>query len=180
MGWSQRSNTYNFRVPEALLFSKFYKNTYRVHSKLLNLPAEQTITNSIAQATSPAIVVKSNFPADVMLIDLVGKMHPSPHTFILSGIDVFSRYLFAAPLMKCDANLVVKALNSTFLRHSYIPSTKICDLGTPFTSELMRELANLLQIQLKHCTLKHAQTIGLLERIHAFLKQILRINENQN
>ena len=26
-----------------------------------------------------------NFPADVLLIDLLGKMHPSPYTFILSG-----------------------------------------------------------------------------------------------
>ena len=43
----------------------------------------------------------------------------------------------------------------------------------------MSELANLLAVELKHCTLKHSQTIGLLERNHAPLKQILRINENQ-
>ena len=63
-----------------------------------------------------------NFPADVLLIDLVGKMHPSPYTFILSGIDVFSKYLFAVPLMKGDADIVARALISIFLKHSYIPS----------------------------------------------------------
>ena len=120
-----------------------------------------------------------NFPTDVLLIDLVGKMHPTPYTFILSAIDVFSKYLFAVPLLKGDADLVARTLVSIFLRHSYIPSTIICDLGTAFTSHLMSELAQLLEVQLKHCTLKHAQTIGLLERNHAPLKQILRINENQ-
>ena len=43
----------------------------------------------------------------------------------------------------------------------------------------MSELANILEVELKHCTLKHAQTVGLLERNHAPLKQISRINENQ-
>ena len=71
-----------------------------------------------------------NFPADLLLIDLVGKMHPSPYTYILSGIDVFSKYLFATPLMKGDADTVARAIVSIFLRHSYIPSRIICDLGT--------------------------------------------------
>ena len=44
----------------------------------------------------------------------------------------------------------------------------------------MSEWENLLEIQLEHCTLKHAQTIGLLEKNHVPLKQILRINENQS
>ena len=105
-------------------------------------------------------------------------MHHFPYTYILSGIDAFSKYLFATPV-KGDADIVARALVSIFLRHSYIPSRIICDLGTAFTSELMSELANLLEVELKHCTLKHAQTIGLLERNHAPLKQILRINENQ-
>ena len=81
--------------------------------------------------------------------------------------------------MKGDADLAAKALTSLFLRHSYTP-TRISDLGNAFTSEQMSELANVLEKQLKHCTLKHAQTIGLLEGNQAPLKHILRINQNQS
>ena len=49
---------------------------------------------------------------------------------------------------------------------------------TAFTSELMSELANLLEIQLKNCT----QT-GTNKRVtwkHAPFKQVLQINENES
>ena len=95
------------------------------------------------------------------------KTHPSPYTFILLRTDVFSKYLFATPLIKDDADII-----SIFLRHTYIPSQIICDPGTAFTSHLMSELATSLEIKLKHGILKHAQTIGLLERNQAPLKQI--------
>ena len=75
-------------------------------------------------------------------------MHSSPCTYILSGIDVISKYLFAKPRIKGDADIVARALVSTFLRHEYIPSRIICDLETPFTSELMSELANKLEVEL--------------------------------
>ena len=82
--------------------------------------------------------------------------------------------------MKVTTDLLARALTSIFQRHSYTPTTIICDLGTAFTSELMSELADLMELQPKHCTLKHAQTKGLLEKNHAPFKQILRINENQS
>ena len=43
----------------------------------------------------------------------------------------------------------------------------------------MRELATIPETQLRHCTLKNAQTIRLVEKNHAPPKQILLINENQ-
>ena len=93
-------------------------------------------------------------------------------------MDVFSRYLFAVPLSTASAQAVAQALVNIFLRHSYIPRLILTDLGTVFTSNLFKELTQLLQVKLKHASLKHAQTIGLLERSHAALKRTLRINEN--
>ena len=126
------------------------------------------------------VASERNFPADTLQIDLVGKLQASPHSFILTAIDVFSRYLFAVPLTKGEADNVAKALISIFLRHSYIPRMIICDLGTAFTSTLMTALTSQLEIQLKYCTLKHAQSIGLVERSHGPLKHILKMNANEN
>ena len=77
------------------------------------------------------------------------------------------------------AETTAKALVSIFMRLSYLPKIIPSNLATAFTSNLLAELAQLLQIRLKHATLKHAQTIGLLDRGHAALKRVLKLNENE-
>ena len=117
-----------------------------------------------------------SFPGETMQIDLVGRFPPSRgYTQILTGIDVFSRFLFAVPLRKVDAPSVAQALMNIFLTHTYIPFTIITDLGSVFNSELIKELTKLLEIQLQVATLKHAQTIGALERQHLKLKHFKNI-----
>ena len=59
-----------------------------------------------------------NFPEDLFEIDLVGKMPGSQFKFVLAGIDVFTRYLFALPLRSADAESGAKALTSIFFRHA--------------------------------------------------------------
>ena len=49
---------------------------------------------------------------------------------------------------------------------------------TAFTAELMTELAKTADIHISHATIKHAETIGMVERSHAKLKKILKINVN--
>ena len=60
-------------------------------------------------------------------------------------------------------------------KHAYLPTTLISDKATAFTSHVIKEVAGVLGITLKHATTKHAQTIGLLERSHASIKQSLKI-----
>ena len=50
------------------------------------------------------------------------------------------------------------------------------DKGTAFTSQLMTELMQASGIKIHQTTLKNAQTIGMVERIHQKLEQILQIN----
>ena len=60
-------------------------------------------------------------------------------------------------------------------KHAYLPTTLISDKGTAYTSHVIKEVAGVLGITAKHATTKHAQTIGLLERSHASIKQTLKI-----
>ena len=60
-------------------------------------------------------------------------------------------------------------------KHAYITTTLISDKGTAFMSHVIKEVAGVLGITLKHATTKHAKTIGLLERSHASIKQTLKI-----
>ena len=64
--------------------------------------------------------------------------------------------------------------------HSYIPETILSDLGTTFVSELFHEFTKLLEVQLKQASLKHPQTVGVVERSHSALKQILKLQTNEH
>ena len=120
-----------------------------------------------------------SFPGDMLQIDLVGPYKSPVYKYVLTGIDVFSKYLFAVPLTSASADTIARELVKVFFTHSFIPRTILSDLGTSFTSELMHELTALLEIELKHASLKHAQTIGNVERAHAALKRILKLQTNE-
>ena len=118
-----------------------------------------------------------NGPEDVLEIDLVGELPRSNgYSHILTACDYFSRYLFAIPIRKPDTKSVVNALLDIFTKHAYVPKHIITDKGSAFTSEVITELMNKAGIKISHATIKHAQTIGMIERSHQRLKQVLKIN----
>ena len=64
-------------------------------------------------------------------------------------------------------------------KHAYLRTTLTSDKGTAFTSHVIKEVAGVFGITLKHATTKHAQTIGLLERSHSSIKQSLKIETGE-
>ena len=112
-----------------------------------------------------------------MQIDLVPELPPSGgYENIVTAMDVFSRYLFAYPTSNQDATTIAKVILNIMTKRAYLPTTLISDKGTAFTSHVIKEVAGVLGITLKHATTRHAQTIGLLERSsHASIKQSLNI-----
>ena len=86
-------------------------------------------------------------------------------------MDVLSRYLFAYTTANQDAKTIAKVLINIMTKHAYLPKTLISDKGTAFMSHVIKEVAGVLGITLKHATTKHAQTIGLLERSHASIRK---------
>ena len=119
-------------------------------------------------------------PEDAMQIDLVPGLPPSGgYENIVTAIDVFSRYLFAYPTSNQDAKTVAQVRINIMTKHAYLPTTLISDKGTAFSSSVIEVVAGVLGIILKHATTKHAQTIGLLERSHASIKQALKIETGE-
>ena len=119
-------------------------------------------------------------PEYAMQIVLVPGLPPSGgYENIVKAIDVFSRYLFAYPTSNQDAKTVAKVINKIMTKHAYLPTTLISDKGIAFTSHVIKEMAGVLCITLKYAPTKHAQTIGLLERSHASIKQALKIETGE-
>ena len=147
-----------------------------------NLPSCSTLKRVTKKQLHPPLQPISSeklFPGDMMQTDLVGPFQSTIYKYALSGIDVLSKYLFAVPLTSAHAGTVAKALFSVIFQHSYIPTKILSDLGTSFVAEIIQELAKLLKIQLEHASLKHPQTMGVVEGSHAALKRILKHNTGE-
>ena len=119
-------------------------------------------------------------PEDALQRDIVPFDKPSGgYTAIITAMDVFSRYLFTYNVIRTDAPTVARVLVDIMTRHAYLPTTVITDKGTQFMSEVMADATRTLSIQLRHATTKHAQTIGILERCHASLKESSKISTGE-
>ena len=115
-------------------------------------------------------------PEDAMQIDLLPNLPTSGgYQTVMTAIDVFSRYLFAYPLIEATATNVAKVIIDNMTKQSYLPTTLITDKGSAFTSTIIAEITQILGITLKCATTKHPQTIGKLERTHASLKTNLKM-----
>ena len=163
-------NRKRLEVVNKALYRKFFDNTGRVlKAKPVN---PKRLIPPLEKIYDPC-----NGPEDILEIDLVGELPCSNgYTHILMACDYFSRYLFATPIRKPHTKSVVNALLQIITRHAYVPKTIITDKGTAFTSSIITELMKTAGFQIEHATVKHAETIGMVERSHQKLKQILKIN----
>ena len=111
-----------------------------------------------------------------MQIDLLPDLPPSGgYEDIITAIDVYSRYAFAYPVSNPTAVNTAKVIIDIMTRHAYLSTLIITDKGSVFVSQVRHEVAEILGINLKHATTKHAQTIGVLERPHATIKTSLKM-----
>ena len=119
----------------------------------------------------------SNGPEDLLEIGLVGPLPTSNrYTYILTAVDKISKLMFATPLRRFDAQSVVKGVMLIFTRHAYVATTIMTDKGTAFTAEAVKWTMESAGNSLKHATVKHAQTIDMIEHTHQKLETLLKTN----
>ena len=109
-------------------------------------------------------------------IDLVGPIHPvsdAGNRYIVTLIDLATRYPEAKAVPNIETVTVAEALIDICSRVG-IPREVLSDMGTQFTSDLMREISRLLSIKQKFCTPYHPLTSGAVERWNGTLKQMLK------
>ena len=115
-------------------------------------------------------------PEDLMRIDLLPELPPSGgYGNIITAIDVFSRYAYAYPVSNPRALNTAKVIIDIMTRHAFLPSLIITDKGSVFVSQVIHEITEILGINLKLATTKHAHTIGVLGRAHATMKSSLKM-----
>ncbi|XP_022095014.1 uncharacterized protein LOC110981615 [Acanthaster planci] len=115
-------------------------------------------------------------PFKRIAVDLVGPIHPvtdQGNRYILVVVDYATRYPEAVALPRIESERVAEALLEVYSRLG-IPQEILTDMGTQFTSEVMREVGRLLAIKQLTTTPYHPMCNGLVERFNATLKKMLR------
>ena len=91
-----------------------------------------------------------------MQIDLVPGIPPSGcFEKSVPPLNVFSRYLVAYATTNQDAQTIAKVIFNNVTKLAYLPTTVISDKGSAFMSHVIKEVAGVLGITLKHATTKH-------------------------
>ncbi len=109
-------------------------------------------------------------PFQVWEVDLYGKLPPTPqgNSFILTAVDMFSKYVVAIPIANKDALTVATALFHLFCTYG-VCHTLISDQGSEFTSKVTAELCRLLGISQQFTPSFVHHCLGACERTHATL-----------
>ncbi|XP_059146787.1 uncharacterized protein LOC131934712 [Physella acuta] len=108
-------------------------------------------------------------------IDIVGPLpiaSKKGHRFILTLIDMASRWPEAIPLRDIKSETICSALLDIFSRYGF-PDTLLSDNGKQFTSNVTNALTKLLQITQVHSTIYRPQANGMCERWNKTLKVML-------
>lgn len=113
-------------------------------------------------------------PFQIISVDLVGPLprSTSGYRYVLSVLDVFSKFVLFFPLRSATAPGIVKWLEEHVILVYGIPQKLILDNGPQFRSRQFKELMNHYGIQPRFTAYYHPQA-NPVERVHRVLKSII-------
>ncbi|XP_062590636.1 uncharacterized protein LOC134252230 [Saccostrea cucullata] len=115
-------------------------------------------------------------PFKRVAVDIVGPLHPPTekgNRFILTLVDYATRFPQAKALPGINTERVAEALLEMF-SYTGIPEEILTDMGSQFTSGLMKEVSRLISLKQLTTTPYHPMCNGLVERFNGTLKQMLK------
>ena len=152
VGWSQDVHKYCLSCPEC---SQYHRGNPSKKGEL-----------------QPMVVGE---PFERIAIDLTG-----PHTnsrsnnvYILTVLDIFTKWAEAIPLKNKEAITVARALVDVVITRFGVPLQILSDNGKEFENCIMHELCTLLEIDKIKTTVYKASTNGGVERFHRTLNAML-------
>ena len=115
-------------------------------------------------------------PFDRIAIDIVGPFEESIHgnRYILTVIDMTTRFADAYALPNQSANLCIQTLVNRFFCRYGVPMEILSDNGSQFKQKDMEELLKRLHIKHIYTSTYHPATNGTCERFNGTLGQLIR------
>ena len=114
-------------------------------------------------------------PWKKLAMDVVGPLTKtkSGHRYILTVIDLATRYPVAVPMRRVDVQTTCTELVDIFASYG-VPEEIVHDNGGNFTAQLMEEVLGTMGIQQIKTSPYHPEANGVIERMHGTLKKALK------
>ena len=113
---------------------------------------------------------------DKISLDLHGKLPDSNgYCWILTDIDLLTKYVVAIPLKSAKAEEIARALVDNVITQFDTPRALLTDLGANFQSKVMKAFAEMFQIEKMKTTAWHPASSGSIERYHASLVDYIKV-----
>ena len=124
----------------------------------------------------PKGTIESSRPWNVVSIDIMG---PFPYDdkakqFIVTMMDVYSRYIMAIPVGNHTAKTVSKCLYEHVVAYFGVPRLILSDRGAEFTSLVWESLTQILDSNIWMASPYYPQGNAVIERSHRTLNNMLR------
>ena len=124
----------------------------------------------------PKGTIESSRPWDVVSIDIMG---PFPYDdkakrFIVTMMDVYSRYIMTIPVQDHTAQTVSKCLYEHVVAYFGVPRSILSDRGAEFTSCVWESLTQVLGTNIRMASPYYPQGNEVIERSHRTLNNMLR------
>jgi len=115
-------------------------------------------------------------PFSMICVDIIGPISPlsEGYRYILTTIDMCTRFLEAVPLKDISASTVAEALLEIFSRVG-LPYKIHSDRGSQFMSEMICEVYRLLDVKQSTTTPYHAMGNGVIENFNKTIKNLLKV-----
>ena len=120
--------------------------------------------------------ISSPGPWETVSIDIVGPLPVDDRSnrFIVTIMDVYSRYLIAIPVRNHKASTVSRCLYESVVAYFGTPRSILSDRGTEFTSVIWESLTQMLGAKIKLTAPYYPQGNSVIERSHRTLNNMLR------
>ena len=120
--------------------------------------------------------INSPGPWETISIDVVGPLpvDGKSNRYIVTMMDVYSRYLIASPVRNHKASTVSRCLYESVVAYFGAPRSILSDRGAEFTGMVWESLTQLLGAKIKLTSPYYPQGNSVIERCHRTLSNMLR------
>ena len=120
--------------------------------------------------------INSPGPWETISIDVVGPLpvDGKSNRYIVTMMDVYSRYLIASPVKNHKASTVSRCLYESVVAYFGAPRSILSDRGAEFTGMIWESLTQMLGAKIKLTSPYYPQGNSVIERSHRTLSNMLR------
>ena len=120
--------------------------------------------------------INSPGPWETISIDVVGPLpvDEKSNRYIVTMMDVYSRYLIASPVKNDKASTVSRCLYESVVAYFGAPRSILSDRGAEFTGMVWESLTQMLGAKIKFTSTYSPQGNSVIERSHRTLSNMLR------